>query len=176
LSRAVELEPDNLAYAAIMIENLERNRTGDEGAHIQAAYEHALKLMPRRAEFTETMTKIFTEVFIRVCDFEALAQLGDFKTLGRAWAASGRHSALMKQLARVRTDEDRLEVVEQHAIWGRTVETVAARRQLKRPPARAPGGKIRLGFMSSDLRQHPVGYFALPLFDHVDRARFEVFV
>ncbi|MCR5877521.1 hypothetical protein LRS04_03365 [Phenylobacterium sp. J367] len=30
--------------------------------------------------------------------------------------------------------------------------------------------------MSSDLRQHPVGYFALPLFDHVDRERFEVFV
>jgi predicted O-linked N-acetylglucosamine transferase (SPINDLY family) len=30
--------------------------------------------------------------------------------------------------------------------------------------------------MSSDLRQHPVGYFALPLFDHVDDERFEVFV
>ena len=30
--------------------------------------------------------------------------------------------------------------------------------------------------MSSDLRQHPVGYFALPLFDFVDHERFEVFV
>ena len=30
--------------------------------------------------------------------------------------------------------------------------------------------------MSSDLRQHPVGYFAMPLFDHVDNERFEVFV
>ena len=29
--------------------------------------------------------------------------------------------------------------------------------------------------MSSDLRDHPVGKFALPLFDHIDRDRFEVF-
>jgi len=102
--------------------------------------------------------------------------LGDFRTLGRSWATSGRHSALMKNLAKVRTDEDRVELVEQHRIWGRLVETAAARRPIRRPPPRPPGGKIRLGFMSSDLRQHPVGYFALPLFDHVDNERFEVFV
>jgi predicted O-linked N-acetylglucosamine transferase (SPINDLY family) len=29
--------------------------------------------------------------------------------------------------------------------------------------------------MSSDLRRHPVGYFALPLFEHLDRERFEIF-
>jgi predicted O-linked N-acetylglucosamine transferase (SPINDLY family) len=177
LRRAVELEPDNLGFAGTMIENLERNRAGDEGAHIEEAYQHAKRLMPRRADFSEALTKIFTEVFVRVCDFEALEQLGDFKTLGRQWASSGRHSALMKQLSRVRTHEDRVELVEQHRIWGRLVDTAAARRPIKRPATpRAPGGKLRVGFMSSDLRQHPVGYFALPLFDHVDHDRFEVFV
>ena len=176
LRRAVELEPDNLGYIGTMIENLERTRVGDEGGHIEEAYHLGKRIMPRKGDFSEAMNKILTEVFIRVCDFEALEALGDFKTLGRAWASSGRHSALMKQLARVRTDEDRLEVVEQHRIWGRLVETAAARRPIKRPPPRPPGGKIRLGFMSSDLRQHPVGYFALPLFDHVDNERFEVFV
>ena len=176
LRRAVELEPDNLGFAGTMIENLERNRSGDEGGHIEEAYHHAKRLMPRRAEFTEALTKIFTEVFVRVCDFEALEELGDFKTLGRQWASSGRHSALMKQLSRVRTHEDRDELVEQHRIWGRLVDTAAARRPIKRPATpRAPGGKLRVGFMSSDLRQHPVGYFALPLFDHVD-PRFDVFV
>jgi predicted O-linked N-acetylglucosamine transferase (SPINDLY family) len=30
--------------------------------------------------------------------------------------------------------------------------------------------------MSSDLRNHPVGYFAMPLFEHMDHDRFEVFV
>jgi predicted O-linked N-acetylglucosamine transferase (SPINDLY family) len=76
----------------------------------------------------------------------------------------------------VKTHEDRLELVEQHRIWGRMAEAKAASHPIKRSAPRSPGGKIRLGFMSSDLRQHPVGYFALPLFDHIERERFEVFV
>lgn len=176
LRRAAQLEPDRIDYAALMIENLERTRSGDEGGHIEEAYQLAKRLMPRKDEFTDATNKILNEVFIRVCDFDALERIGDFRTLGRAWASGGRHSALLKQLARVRTDEDRAELVEQHRIWGRAVETAAARRPIKRPPPRPAGGRIRLGFMSSDLRQHPVGYFALPLFDHVDTERFEVFV
>ncbi|WP_293681845.1 tetratricopeptide repeat protein [uncultured Phenylobacterium sp.] len=176
LRRAVELEPNRLGYAGAMIENLERTRVGDEGGHIEEAYHLAKGLLPRRAEFDEGLTKIMAEVFGRVCDFEALEQIGDFRTLGRSWASSGRHTALMKQMAHVRTDADRAEVMEQHRIWGRMTEAAVARRPIKRPPPRPPGGKIRLGFMSSDLRQHPVGYFALPLFDHLDGQRFEVFV
>lgn len=176
LRRAVALEPAELTHALSLIESLERTRSGDEGGHIEEAYQLARSLLPRRVEFTEVALKVLNEVFIRVCDFEALDQLGDFKTMGRAWASNGRHTALLKQLARVRTDEDRLELVEQHRIWGRDVEALAARHPLRRPAPRADGGKIRLGFMSSDLRQHPVGYFALPLFEHVDSERFEVFV
>jgi predicted O-linked N-acetylglucosamine transferase (SPINDLY family) len=177
LRRALELEPDRIDFAASLIEALERNRTGDEGANIEEAYHIALRYLPRRAEFNEPTLKIFSEVFVRVCDFDAQDVLGDFRSLGRAWALSGRHAALLKQLARMApTEEDRLELVEQHRMWGRLVEKAAARRPIKRPPPRPPGGKIRLGLMSSDLRQHPVGYFALPLFDHVDSERFEVFV
>ncbi|MBS0333843.1 MAG: hypothetical protein JSS35_13835, partial [Proteobacteria bacterium] len=58
--------------------------------------------------------------------------------------------------------------------WGENVEKAAARRPIRRPKPRAPDGKIRLGFLSSDLRAHPVGYFALPLFEHVD-PRFEIY-
>ncbi len=35
---------------------------------------------------------------------------------------------------------------------------------------------IRVGFVSADLRRHSVGYFALPIFEELDRDRFEVFV
>ncbi|MBW8812008.1 MAG: tetratricopeptide repeat protein [Caulobacterales bacterium] len=174
--RALELEPGNLDYATSLIENLERNRIGDEGAHIEEAYQLGLRLLPRKAEFGEAATKILTETFIRVADYEAVEALGDFTTVGRNWASSGRHSALLKQLSRIGNDDDRRELVEQHRIWGRMAESAAARRPVKRPPPRAPGGKIRLGLLSSDLRQHPVGYFALPLFDHIDNERFEVFV
>jgi len=176
LRRAIALDPGRIEYVTALIESLERTRSGDEGGHIEEGYQLAKTILHRSAEFTESVTKILCEIMIRVCDFDGLDQVGDFRTLGRGWAGSGRHTALLKQLARVRTDEDRRELLEQHRIWGRGVEVPASRRPIKRPPPRPPGGKVRLGFMSSDLRQHPVGYFALPLFDHVDHERFEVFV
>jgi len=175
LERAYELDPQKIEYAIGLVESLERTRIGDEGGHIERAYQLALTLLPRKLDFTDAANKILSEVFVRVCDFDSMDRVGDFKTLGRGWAQNGRHTALLKQLARVRGEDDRLELVEQHRIWGRAVETQVARRPIKRPPPRPPGGKIRLGFMSSDLRQHPVGYFAMPLFDHIDNERFEVF-
>ncbi|HKP78483.1 MAG TPA: tetratricopeptide repeat protein, partial [Phenylobacterium sp.] len=176
LQKAVDLDPQKMEYAIAYIESLERTRTGDEGDNIERAYRRALPLLDRPLEFSETTTKVLTEVFIRVCDYDALEKVGDFRTLGRGWAQSGRHTALLKQIAQVKDDADRLELMEQHRIWGRQIEAAAARRTIKRPPPRPPGGKIRLGFMSSDLRQHPVGYFAMPLFEHLDNDRFEVFV
>ena len=176
LRRAIVLDPARIEYVTSLIESLDRTRTGDEGGHIEEGYQLARSILHRKTEFTEATTKVLCEIFIRVCDFDSLDEVGDFKTLGRKWAETGRHTALLKQLARVRSDEDRLELLEQHRMWGRDVERVAKRQPIKRPPVRPAGGKIRLGFMSSDLRQHPVGYFAMPLFDHIDQDRFEVFV
>jgi len=39
---------------------------------------------------------------------------------------------------------------------------------------RDPNRKIRLAILSSDLRSHPVAHFAIPLFEHIDRSRFEL--
>lgn len=38
---------------------------------------------------------------------------------------------------------------------------------------RAPG-RLRVGFLSGDFRQHSVAYFLLPLLERLDRARFEI--
>ncbi|MBU2305968.1 MAG: tetratricopeptide repeat protein [Alphaproteobacteria bacterium] len=175
LETAVRLDPQRLEYATALIEGYERNRKGDEGANIEKAYQLAKRLLPRKIEFNDAANKIVWETFGRVCDFDRQDQVGDFRSLGRGWAANNRHTALMKQMPKVRDDEDRLELIEQHRIWGRQVEEAAARRPVKRGPPRPADGKIRLGFMSSDLRLHPVGYFALPLFEHIDHERFEVF-
>lgn len=175
LEKAYQLDPGRLETATALVESWERSRIGDEGGFIEKAYQLALTLLPRKLEFTDAANKILTDVFVRVCDYDALEAVGDFQTLGRSWARHGRHTALLKQLARVRTEDDIFELKEQHRIWGRDQEAGAARRKITRPPPRPKDGKIRLGFMSSDLRQHPVGYFAMPLFDHVD-PRFEVFV
>lgn len=175
LRRAVALEPDNQDFLISLVQSIERTRTGDEGANIEEAYQLAQQALAVGRDFTPGQTKVLLEVLTRVCAYDQFGPLGDFKTLGRSWAESDRHTALLKQLSRVRSHEDKVELVEQHRIWGRIVEERARAHPIKRPPKRAPGGKIRLGFMSSDLRQHPVAYFALPLFDHVDKERFEVF-
>ncbi len=176
MRRAVELDPGKIDYKMALIESLERTRTGDEGANIEEAYQLTRDILAQaRTDLSPLVTKIINETLIRVCAFDDIPRLGTFKGLGRQWASSGRHTALLKQLARVETTEDRLELVEQHRIWGRDVAAKAASRPIVRRGARTADGRIRLGFMSSDLRRHPVAYFALPLFDHIDRSRFDIY-
>jgi predicted O-linked N-acetylglucosamine transferase (SPINDLY family) len=43
------------------------------------------------------------------------------------------------------------------------------------PPQKRKGEKLRLGFVSSDYNNHPVGRLVVGLFERLDRQRFEVF-
>lgn len=174
LRKAFALEPSKNDHLMALIESLERTRSGDEGANIEEAYALTRKALERNLVSPGYM-KILFEVLVRVCAFDDFDRVGDFATRGRGWAKTGRHTAFLKQLAHVKTLDDRYELLEQHRIWARLAEAQAAKAPIRRPPARPAGGRIRLGFMSSDLRGHPVGYFALPLFEHIDTERFEVF-
>jgi len=173
--RAVELAPDKVDYLLALVESLERTRSGDEGGNIEEAYQLAKAALVKGADVSGSApTKVLLEVFERVADYDAIAALGDFRSIGREWAESGRHTALFKQLALVRDEDDRQELLEQHRIWGRDAERQAAAAPIRRPRTRARDGRIRLGLMSSDLRRHPVGYFAMPLFEAVD-PRFDLY-
>jgi protein O-GlcNAc transferase len=175
LRRAVELEPANIDFRLALIESLDRTRGGEEGGNIEESYQLAKAAIDQRGQITDPVArKILYEVLQRAGDYPALARLGDFRARGRAWAESGRHAPLMKQLSAVETDADRDELLEQHRIWGRLVERRAAEAPIRRPKPRAADGRIRLGLMSSDLRRHPVGYFAMPLFETID-PRFDLY-
>jgi predicted O-linked N-acetylglucosamine transferase (SPINDLY family) len=175
--RAVELDPGNSEYLTALMESYERSRHGDEGANIEAGYQLLVKMLDENAQQkTPKHSKVYNELLIRVCDYDRIPQIGTFEELGRGWAETGRHTALLKHLARVSNDEDRLELLAQHKLWGEGAMAQAARDPIRRPKPHPREGKVRLGFMSSDLRAHPVGYFAYPLFEFIDRERFEVFV
>jgi protein O-GlcNAc transferase len=173
MEKAIELEPERLDYQMALAESLGRTRT-DESKMLEQAYQ-VLTGVIGRVEKTPSNLKIASEILTRMGDFDAADALSDFKDMGRAFAEAGKHTALLAHLGRVKTPEDRLELVEQHRIWGDNLIVHANRRPIVHRGPRAPNGKIRIGFMSSDLRAHPVAYFALPLFEHYDRSRFEIY-
>lgn len=176
LRRAIELKPDDVEYRMALIESLARSRYGDEAQHLDDAYAELKAVRHMTSLSNGAHLKVASEVLSRVCDFDGLDEVCDFTETGRLWASQGRHTALLSQLSRVRTPEDRDELVSQHRTWGDGVQERTARHPLKRPAEPRPAnGKIRLGFMSSDLRNHPVAYFALPLFEHYPRERFEIY-
>ena len=78
-------------------------------------------------------------------------------------------------MAQVRDDAQRHLLLEAHRAWGQAVDAQAARAPIARPAVRTSRAKIRLGLMSSDLRNHPVAYFALPLIEGYDRTQFELY-
>lgn len=174
LRRAFELAPGNLDCRLSLAESLNRSRYGDESAHIEEAYQ-VVKGGLDRPITNPTHLKIASEVLMRVGAHAERDRLAGFAEAGRRWAEAGMHAPLLAQMARVETPEDRRELIAQHRIWGDLAQAQAARKPISRPGPRAPDGKIRIGFMSSDLRNHPVAYFALPLFEHYDRNRFELY-
>lgn len=173
--RSIELEPDNREYRISLAEHLLRRSNRAPGENIDDAYAILATCPPPIPPVGAFESRIRAQILGRAVDLEGLRQLGSFSELGTAWAEAGLHTALLDHLARVVVPEDRRELVRQHRIWGDKVIARAKRQPIRRPSADRSPGKIRLGFMSSDLREHPVTYFTLPLFELADRDRFEIY-
>ncbi|MFN3523821.1 MAG: tetratricopeptide repeat protein [Phenylobacterium sp.] len=174
LRRAVEMDPANVEARLRLAESLSRTRGPQEAANLEEAYA-ILKDVADKDQLEISNSKLAIDVFRRLAAYDDMEKVGGFAELGRYWATTGKHTALLQHLASVKTFEDRLELVEQHRLFGEWAEKRAAAHPINHPPRRADRSKIRVGFMSSDLRNHPVAYFALPLFEHVDRERFEIY-
>ena len=58
---------------------------------------------------------------------------------------------------------------------GQIAAPVAAQRLTESAVARTPGKRLRVGFVSSDLRDHPVAYLLTECCERIDRTRIETF-
>ncbi|MBL8827402.1 MAG: tetratricopeptide repeat protein [Planctomycetaceae bacterium] len=65
------------------------------------------------------------------------------------------------------------ELLVEHAAWGDRVASTQPRFTAW-PQSRDPDRQLRVGFVSSDLGQHPVGFILLPLVEQLDREQFHV--
>ncbi len=68
---------------------------------------------------------------------------------------------------------DRKELFAEHLAFG---AAVAAPPPLPLPNGPDPARRLRVAFLSPDLRSHPVAHFLDPLLAHLDRAAFEIFL
>jgi predicted O-linked N-acetylglucosamine transferase (SPINDLY family) len=130
---------------------------GEEGRRLQEAYE-AMKAL---AEAGTELPPAAIQIFQKVVAHDLLQRLG-------------RNVSPHMTLARVGVGrEARLALLRQRRDWGAAVEAAAGSGVA--PAPRPAGGRLRVGFLSNELRQTNVGVFAWPLFEHRDRERVELF-
>jgi protein O-GlcNAc transferase len=173
LRQALKLRPDDPRCLSAMCQSLLDSRYGDEGAHIEEAGIVARRLLDTGIDLTPHAANL-AGVFLRIADYAALERLPDRSALMPYWVERMHIGSLHNQLGRVKTPQDRRELVHWHRKWGQRAIVQAAKTPIRRPsPLATTRPKIRIGLMSSDLRDHPVAYFALPIIEHYDRSRFE---
>ncbi len=173
-ARAVALRPDDQTEGKYCW-SLLNSRYDSEAVHIAEAAAIARRMVARGVLHPSSAHAV-QSALLRVADLDTLGAFDrlfpDRRVLLDYWVRRNVVGALHAQLARVGTLDDRLTLVDCHRKWGERYEA-------KPKPLRAgrnlPGARIRVGFVSSDLRHHPVSYFALPIFEHYDRARFEFY-
>ncbi len=172
--RATALAPKNGAFALTRANTCYRASGAGRPDLLQTAVEIVQAVTAGRAPPIEHAF-VVRSALAHTAAADQLEGVADFAGLGRYWAMNGQHAALFSQLPLADTSERRRELLDQHRLWGRAIQLRADQRPVTRPPRPTRRDKLRVGFLSSDLRRHAVGHFARALFDHYDRNRFELF-
>ena len=171
---AHELDPGDTRAITELAESLNRSRGAAEVESLAEAYALARRRLDLGPLETAEIRPLLG-VFLRVADFDAVDRLGAFETMGRRFAESGAETALQLLLSQAKSPRDRRLLIDWHLACGDRFLKSAALRPLPASPAIVGRAKIRIGLMSSDLRDHPVGYFVKPLIEGYDRRRFEIY-
>ena len=121
--------------------------------------------------------KMFTnpnKVFRTVCDFDAIDEFGDVFDNLEQNPVSQFTASFLEMLALADSPEKIERMAGYHRQWGDDLSRTLNSNPLAPPEPRKIGDKIRLGFLSSDLRVHSVAKFVLPMFRTIDKTRFEL--
>jgi predicted O-linked N-acetylglucosamine transferase (SPINDLY family) len=165
LERALELEPRHAGAWYNYGELLWRLERHDDA---QAALRRVLELEPRFIPAWHLLANLLRGL-ARVADaLEALAAARRLEPARFDLESLELHALML---------EDRLTAQQlfarQRAFGARLEAAVPARRAAYAQSA-DPERRLRVGYVSCDFNRHPVGWFALPLFERLDRARVEV--
>lgn len=202
LRRALELDP-GMTDALVMLADLQeaagqvaqaeetlRKAATPPGPHNVGAITNLAQLLSAQFRVDEASELLAQAI---ACDPGfALAHAGQgslgFKTRRHAEAVKAFDAALALQpdldaalsgqlfLLNFRDDVNDANVFDAHRRAGLRLQSKNGGRQVNRPPRPADGTRrLRVGYVSGDFRQHPVGFFMLPVLKNHDRTRIEVF-
>ena len=115
------------------------------------------------------------QVFHATCDYEGIAELGDLRQLIDHVPTGSLPGCVFDLMVHAGDIESAHWVASVNRRWGEMLEESAARNPLPPMPERAKHDKVRVGFLSSDLRDHSVGKHIAPLMQHYDRDRVEFY-
>jgi predicted O-linked N-acetylglucosamine transferase (SPINDLY family) len=115
------------------------------------------------------------QVLRQTCDYEGLEELGPVWEICDAIQPDELLPLFLQLLVYAEDGETNLRLAQNARRWARNAEKIAEQAPLPKRPRTRTDSKIRLGFLSSDLRVHSVSRFILPLLTNYDRDRFEVY-
>jgi predicted O-linked N-acetylglucosamine transferase (SPINDLY family) len=115
------------------------------------------------------------KVFRGVCDFEAIEALGDLWDANEQMKVADFSANFLEMLVFTETEAEIDRLSRLHRRWYREVVRPTIQEPLPPIDAGRRSGPIRIGIMSSDLRNHSVAKFVLPVLNHYDRERFEIY-
>lgn len=133
------------------------------------------RMLMQRPNFKATDIAGPLAAFRFTCDFDQLEALGVLKStlLGIDPQSMGLTS--FNLMPSTRTLEDNQFIYKINRRWGEEAERRSALTQSEAPAFGRRTGKLRIGFLSSDLRHHAVAKHIEPLLRLLDRERFELF-
>lgn len=165
MRRCVELDPNDGAAH----HNL-GNALRSAGRHDEAIVElqKALTHMPNPSDAHNTLGLTLKD--LGRMD-EAVAEFRMAVVLNPANAVA--HSNLL-MFSNYQADIGPEELFAEHRRWSRNYEAPLRSRIIPSTNDRSPERALRVGYVSSDLRQHSVAYFLLPLLEHHDKEQVHV--
>lgn len=154
--KILKTDPENTDAHLMICESL--LQTGDP----ETAHRHAL-IAGEKTNYNAKLLPYLYNSLTRVADFTELEKYkGDWqdfdRTAGRLLPAT-----LLNYLSRAKGPVSQKKLFDLHVQWGQQIADQAATiKNTKRKITRLPE-KIKIGFVSSDFYQHPVGEYFLPL-------------
>ena len=114
-------------------------------------------------------------LFLESLAHDEYEMLGSQKDLMLDAIKDNNLTSLVFSMSRVKTMDDRLQVIECHKYWGKELEEYVSKNPIKRKVRQRLSAKKRIGMFSSYLSNTPVGYFAWPVIEKMDRSKFELY-